>query len=74
MYQIYTIFWFLLAQKWMNSTHRCGVLDPPPFLMLVLSCCSSIQRWWGYHPKVSLGALWEVALSFASGSTEACKS
>lgn len=28
----------------------------------------------GYHPKVSLRALWEVALSFASGSTEACKS
>lgn len=39
-----SFFFFLLAQKWLDSTHRCGVLDLPPSVMLVLSCCSSIQR------------------------------
>lgn len=41
-YTIYLFYCFLLAQKWLDSTHRGGVLDLPPSLMEILSCCSTI--------------------------------
>lgn len=70
MYQIYTIlffFFFLLAQKWLDSTHRCEVLDLPPSVMLVLSCCSSIQKWWDTFPKFPCGLFGKLLLVLHPG-------
>lgn len=54
-YTIYLFYCFLLAQKWLDSTHRSGVLDLPPSLMEILSCCSTIYRWWDTFPKFPCG-------------------